>query len=82
MSTVKESCDGEDIIVRAYESQGKRTAVEFTLGWEAESVTEVDLMEQTEYARVTCNDRCFRAEFKPFEIKTFRIIGRRWECRN
>lgn len=82
VSTVKESCDGEDIIVRAYESQGKRTAVEFTLGWEAESVTEVDLMEQTEYARVTCNDRCFRAEFKPFEIKTFRIIGRRWECRN
>lgn len=78
VTVVKESCDGEDIMIRAYESQGRRTGTEFILGFEAGRAAEVDMMEQMEFAPVPLYGRSFRAELKPYEIKTFRISGGKW----
>lgn len=45
LTVAKEACDNEDIIIRAYESQGKRTKTDIKFGFEAMSVYEVGMME-------------------------------------
>lgn len=77
ISTVKESCDGEDIIIRAYESHGKRTQTMITLGFDTERATEVDMMEQKEIIRLNVAEKQFHVMFKPYEIKTFRISAKK-----
>ena len=73
VTTVKESCDGEDMILRAYESQGKRTEVSLRLGFAVQSAAEVDLMEENVLQELSLQDGRLFLMFRPFEIKTFRI---------
>lgn len=73
VTTVKESCDGEDVILRAYESQGKRTEASIQLGFAAQSAAEVDLMEENVLQKISLQNGQFSAMFRPFEIKTFRL---------
>ena len=72
IETVKEAEDGNGIIVRAYETWNSKTDVEFTFCDEIKSVTECNLIEDGADA-VEFNGKSLVAEFKPFEIKTFRI---------
>ena len=73
ISVVKEACDGEDIIVRAYEAHGKRTKSRIQLGIEISGASEVDMLEEKVYENLAVENNGFTAVFKPYEIKTFRI---------
>lgn len=73
VTVAKEACDSEDIILRAYEAEGKRTKTTLTCGIDAAGAEEVDMMEQKVYATLQLQDNAFTTTFKPYEIKTFRI---------
>lgn len=73
ITTVKEACDSEEIIIRVYEAYGKRTRVGFTLGVDAGGICEVDMMERKVVAEKKNVGRGFQEEFKPYEIKTYRV---------
>ena len=73
ITVVKEACDSEDIIIRAYESQGRRTNVEISCGFAVAEAAEVDMMEQQVWEELAVRGNTFATNFKPFEIKTFRI---------
>ena len=72
IETVKEAEDGNGIIVRAYETWNSKTDVEFTFCDEIKSVTECNLIEDGA-EKVEFNGKTLKTQFKPFEIKTFRI---------
>ena len=73
ITVVKEACDSEDLIIRAYESQGRRTDAEIRCGFAVTEAAEVDMMEQQVWEELAVCDNTFTTKFKPFEIKTFRI---------
>ncbi|MDR1927887.1 MAG: alpha-mannosidase [Oscillospiraceae bacterium] len=72
LEALKQSEDGEALVLRAYEAQGGRCKAKFSLGFAAKAVRESNLMEEPEQPDVLENGS-FAAEFHPFEIKTFRI---------
>lgn len=73
ITVAKEACDSEKIVLRAYESQGRRTKTEMKCGFDIKSVSEVDMMEQEVYQEIAVKENNFAVEFKPYEIKTFLI---------
>lgn len=73
LTVVKQSYDGSDLILRAYESQGKRTQAVFTLGFDAQRVQQTDMLETGVCQELSLHGRQVTAEFKPYEIKTLRI---------
>ncbi len=73
ITAAKEACDSEDLILRVYETQGKRTDATITCGFSFARAAEVDMMENEVYALLAENADSFSLRFKPFEIKTFRI---------
>lgn len=73
VTVAKEACDGEEIIFRAYETQGKRSTTTITCGFPVESVQEVDMLETSVYEKLQAEGNTFTADFKPYEIKTFRV---------
>lgn len=74
ITTVKKACDGDDIIVRAYEAYGIRTKTTFKTGVDIVSAEESDMIENNIVNVLSVADNStFDAEFKPYEIKTFRI---------
>jgi alpha-mannosidase len=72
IETIKEAEDGDGIIVRAYETWNSKTKATLTFCDEIKNVTECNLIEDGADA-VEFNGKSLVAEFKPFEIKTFRI---------
>lgn len=73
VTVAKEACDSEDIIIRAYEANGKRTKTAITLGFDVSEVAEVNMLETEVMEKLGVCDHVFRTVFKPYEIKTFRI---------
>lgn len=73
VTVAKEACDSEDIIIRAYEANGKRTKTVMTLGFDVSEVAEVNMLETEVMEKLDVYDHVFRTVFKPYEIKTFRI---------
>ena len=73
IETIKEAEDGNGIIVRAYETWNSKTKVAFSFCDEIENATECNLIEDGAES-VSFSGNILEAEFKPFEIKTFRII--------
>ena len=76
IETVKESEDGEGIIVRMYEYENTKTHAAVTLGMDKKikKVYECNLMEELEDNAVEYTDKEFRFLIKPFEIKTYKIL--------
>ena len=72
IETVKEAEDGNGIIVRAYETWNSKTKATLTFCDEIKNATECNLIEDGADA-VEFNGNALEAEFKPFEIKTFRV---------
>ena len=66
---VKQAYDGNGLLVRLYESFGRRTETALTLGIDAKEVWECDLLENN-LSQHTGNTLFFR----PYEIKTLRIV--------
>lgn len=73
VTVVKEACDSEDIIIRAYEANGKRTKAVFTLGFETVEISEVNMLETEELEKIASEGNTFHTAFRPYEIKTFRV---------
>ncbi|MCG3125348.1 MAG: hypothetical protein CHACPFDD_00166 [Phycisphaerae bacterium] len=75
VTSLKLSEDGDDVIIRAYECAGQPAQATFTLGFDARSAAENDLIErEMKGARpVTLSARTLSADFKPHEIRTFRV---------
>jgi len=72
IETIKQEEDGDNIIVRAYESFGNRTKASFKLD-NKYSIWECNMLEQEE-KEVCHEEEEFTIEFKPFEIKTFKMM--------
>ncbi len=73
IEAIKQAENGHGVIVRLYESEHRRTIAQISLGWEAQSAAETDLLEQ-DLAALPLNGSQVQLEFKPFEIKTLRIV--------
>ena len=73
VTVAKEACDNDAIILRAYESQGRRTDAALTLGFAASSAQETDMLEKQTYADLPLEGNRVYTQFKPYEIKTFRV---------
>ncbi len=72
LETVKPAEDDDNLILRLYESYGRRTKAELTLPEGVLSCHECDLLEQPQQETKLADGRiCF--EMKPYEIKTFRL---------
>ncbi len=64
-----------DVIVRLYESLGGRASASLRAGFEVDTVTEVDLLEQP-LSDVDFADGAARMTFRPFQIRTLRLTRR------
>lgn len=72
VEVVKKAEDSDELVVRAYECFNKRTKVNFTFWKQIRKVAECDLLEnEIKDIDSCCNN--FYVEFKPYEIKTFKI---------
>ncbi len=67
--------DSDDFILRAYECAGQATTATFALGFEVKSATDADFLERPtpQAGRVTLADKKLTVDFKPYEIRTFRL---------
>ncbi len=72
IETVKIAEDSDDVIVRVYETWNSKTAAAFTLGEEIAALSECNMMEEKDVP-LAFSGNTFIAEFKPFEIKTFKV---------
>jgi alpha-mannosidase len=73
VDTMKKAEDSDAWIVRCYEYAGQRGAVSFNSHFPIRRVEEVNLMERDEQAMQHTGNG-FEAYFKPYELKTFRIL--------
>jgi alpha-mannosidase len=72
VETVKESEDGNDLIVRMYETKNMRSTVELTFGFAPKSVSVCTLMEEDE-ADLPVDGNKVTLTVNPFEIITLKI---------
>ena len=72
IETIKDAEDGNGIIVRAYETWNSKTKTTFTFCDNIKSVVECNLIEDGA-DEVSFSGNTLETEFKPFEIKTFRV---------
>lgn len=73
LETVKMSEDGKDWIVRMYENHNSRITTSIQTGLPVKKVEECDLLER-KIADISVENGRFDVSFKPYEIKTFRLI--------
>lgn len=73
VEVLKKAEDGNGYILRMYENQNKTTKTEIIFGLDVKEVYECNLLEENERVVQVENNR-FVDQFKPFEIKTYRII--------
>lgn len=73
LETVKRSEDGKDWILRMYEHHNSHVKAKIRLGISVKQVMECDLLEQPAEELEIKNGE-FTAAFKPYEIKTFRLV--------
>ena len=69
----KKAEDGDGVIVRMYENKNNRVRAHITSGRALVHVYECNLLEEKE-AELTVCGTTFETVFKPYEIKTFRLI--------
>ena len=72
IETIKDAEDGNGIIVRAYETWNSKTKATLTFCDDIKEATECNLIEDGA-DEVKFNGKSLETEFKPFEIKTFRV---------
>ncbi|MGO4731043.1 alpha-mannosidase [Paenibacillus sp. 2KB_22] len=75
VESIKKAEDSNDIIVRLYETSGTRVKTKLSIGWNAEEVWEVDLMENNISSLELHNQSDVVVSFTPFEIISLRLKG-------
>ena len=73
VDAVKMAQDGDGVILRMYEAEGRRGDVTVILPETVTSVAENNLMEEPAETRLTHEGNAFTFAIKPFEVRTFRI---------
>lgn len=71
--TVKQAEDGRGMICRMYEYENKRGTASAAFGTDIAEVYECDLMEN-DLSKIPCRENTFLFRYRPYEIKTFRVI--------
>ena len=74
LETVKKAEKGEATILRFYECHNSRAEAKVTLKLPFKRVYECDLMERN-ITEIKTDGQSFNFEAKPFEIKTFKLVG-------
>jgi len=72
VEVVKKAEDSDELVIRAYECFNKHTKVNLKLWKKIEKVVECDLLEN-EIGELDSDGNTFEVEFKPFEVKTFKV---------
>ncbi|MCR5484891.1 MAG: alpha-mannosidase [Clostridiales bacterium] len=72
IETVKKAEDGNEMIVRMYETWNKQTDCAVSLGVDVKNASICDLMED-DIENVDFDNNSIKLTFKPFEIKTLKI---------
>ncbi|MEO2258672.1 glycoside hydrolase family 38 C-terminal domain-containing protein [Paenibacillus amylolyticus] len=75
VESIKKAEDSNDIIVRLYETSGTRVKTKLSIGWNAEEVWEVDLMENNISSLELQDQSDVVLSFTPFEIISLRLKG-------
>jgi len=73
IETVKKAEDDNALIVRLYESHGVRGIRTLSTSLPVKKVIETNLMEKEE-ARLTVKDGKIKLDFKPFQIRTLKLV--------
>lgn len=73
VEVIKKAEDGNGVIVRMYENKNNRVRAQIQTAYPIAHVYECNLLEENE-EELTAGKNCFEAVFKPYEIKTFRLI--------
>lgn len=73
LETVKRAENSEDTIIRLYECYNQRAQARVNVHLPFARVYETDLMEDNLH-ELSIKDHGFTADFKPFEIKTFKLV--------
>ncbi|MBI4427821.1 MAG: alpha-mannosidase [Ignavibacteriales bacterium] len=76
MSCLKKAEESDDLILRLYENHGDTTDCAVTLGFPVKSIEECDLMENPLKALKFSKNK-ISLRFKPFEIKTLKLMLRK-----
>ncbi|WFR65595.1 glycosyl hydrolase-related protein [Paenibacillus amylolyticus] len=75
VESIKKAEDSNDIIVRLYETSGTRVKTKLSIGWNAEEVWEVDLMENNIASLELQDQTDVVLSFTPFEIISLQFKG-------
>lgn len=73
VEVIKKAEDGNGVIVRMYENKNNRVRAQIQTAYPIAHVYECNLLEETE-KELTSEKNSFETVFKPYEIKTFRLI--------
>jgi alpha-mannosidase len=73
IEVVKKSEDGNGLIVRMYENKNSQVKAKLTAGRPLKEAYECNLLEENEN-KLNVDECAFECIFKPYEIKTFRIV--------
>ena len=73
VEVIKKAEDGNGVIVRMYENKNNRVRAQIQTAYPIAHVYECNLLEENE-EELTAGKNCFETVFKPYEIKTFRLI--------
>lgn len=73
VEVIKKAGDGNGVIVRMYENKNNRVRAQIQTAYPIAHVYECNLLEENE-EELTAGKNCFETVFKPYEIKTFRLI--------
>ena len=75
IEVVKQSRKGNEMILRFYETNNRRTSGYMTFGMDIQRITECSMLEEDEN-QVDCQDRTASFVIHPYEIKTWKVTFR------
>lgn len=74
VDTVKTAEDGDDLIIRLYESHGAHQNAVLTLGRPVRKAFQVNLLEEGREAVPVGRGNKIRLALRPFEVRTLRLV--------
>ena len=74
VEALKEAQDGNGYIIRFVEEKQKRGSCKVKLGFDFDKIAETNMIEDSKSDEIKVTGNTFSFDYKPFEVKTFRII--------
>jgi alpha-mannosidase len=73
VETLKQAENGDALVLRTFDSHGCRGETLLSLALDLKVVAETDLLEEKPQPVELAGRRCFKADYRPYEIKTHRL---------